>query len=83
MRRPRERKAEKRKKDISDGIKKIKAKRQEMLGLPPEFEDESDNEGNENSDDDENQADINNNEDKIVVQFYLSDEAFFNHIFQL
>ena len=69
MRRPRERKAEKRKKDISDGIKKIKAKRQEMLGLPQEFEDESDNEGNENSDDDENQADINNNEE---IEFFCS-----------
>ena len=56
MRRLKERKAEKRKKDMSDRIKKIKAKRREKLGLPPESDDESDNEGNENDSDDENQA---------------------------
>ena len=57
MRILKERKAEKRKKDMSLRIKKIRAKRREKMGLPPESDSDSDdNDGDNNDDDDENEA---------------------------
>merc|ERR1719259_531731 len=57
MRILKERKADKRKKDMAERIKKIKAKKREKLGLPPEEDPESDNEeGDDPNEDDDNEA---------------------------
>ena len=52
MRILKEKKAEKRKRDMADRIKKIKAKKREKLGLPPESDSDS-GEGGERIEDDE------------------------------
>ena len=57
MRILKERKADKRKKDMAERIKKIKAKKREKLGLPPEEDPESDNEeADDQNEDDDNEA---------------------------
>ena len=48
-----ERKAEKRKRDMSARIKKIRAKRREKMGLPPESDSDSDNDHDDGEDENE------------------------------
>ena len=52
MRILKEKKADKRKRDMADRIKKIKAKKREKLGLPPESDSDSDEGGERLEDDD-------------------------------